>query len=117
MQELISLQPQPINGTTVETVSARELYEQLGLDKSNWSRWSKSNIVDNPFAVENSDYVGFVIMTNGNETTDFAVTIDLAKKLAIDVATVLGYSDTTNAIKQHCKGVAKHHPIADRMGR
>ena len=56
-------------------------------------------------------------MTNGNETTDFAVTIDLAKKLAIDVATVLGYSDTTNAIKQHCKGVAKHHPIADRMGR
>ena len=27
------------------------------------------------------------------------------------------YSDTTNAIKQHCKGVVKHHPIADRMGR
>ena len=37
--------------------------------------------------------------------------------VAKDVATVLGYSDTTNAIKQHCKGVAKHHPIADRMGR
>ena len=32
--------------------------------------------------------------------------------VAKDVATVLGYSDTTNAIKQHCKGVAKHHPIA-----
>ena len=90
MQELISLQPQPINGNTVETVSARELYEQLGLDKSNWSRWSKSNIVDNPFAVENSDYVGFVIMTNGNETTDFAVTIDLAKKLAMQVRTEKG---------------------------
>ena len=24
--------------------------------------------------VENNDYVGFVIMTNGNETTDFAFT-------------------------------------------
>ena len=90
MQELISLQLQTIDGNTVETVSARELYEQLGLDKSNWSRWSKSNIVDNPFAVENSDYVGFVIMTNGNETTDFAVTIDLAKKLAMQVRTEKG---------------------------
>lgn len=28
---------------------------------------------------------------------------------ARDVAQVLGYSDTTNAIKLHCKGVAKHH--------
>lgn len=90
MKELIQLNSQTINGNTVETVSARELYEQLGLDKSNWSRWSKSNIVDNPFAVENSDYVGFVIMTNGNETTDFAVTIDLAKKLAMQVRTEKG---------------------------
>ena len=70
------LQPQTINGNAVETVSARELYERLGLDKSHWSRWSKSNIVGNPFALENVDYVGFAIMANGNETTDFALTID-----------------------------------------
>ena len=31
--------------------------------------------------------------------------------VAKDIATILGYADTTNAIKQHCKGVAKHHPI------
>lgn len=68
MNELIKLQPQTINGNTVETVSARELYEQLGLDKSNWSRWSKSNIIDNPFALENVDFVGFVIMTKGMVT-------------------------------------------------
>lgn len=37
--------------------------------------------------------------------------------VARDVATVLGYSDVTNAIKQHCRGVAKHHPIVDRLGR
>ena len=30
-----------------------------------------------------------------------------------DVACVLGYKDTTNAIKLHCRGVAKHHPIRD----
>ena len=90
MNELIKLQPQTINGNAVETVSARELYERLGLDKSNWSRWSKSSIVSNPFALENVDYVGFAIMANGNETTDFALTIDLAKKLAMQVRTDKG---------------------------
>lgn len=34
-----------------------------------------------------------------------------------DVAECLGYKDTTNAIKQHCRGVAKHHPIQDSLGR
>lgn len=34
-----------------------------------------------------------------------------------DVATALGYKDTTNAIKQHCRGVANHHPIVDQLGR
>ena len=35
-----------------------------------------------------------------------------------DVATALGYADTVNAIKQHCKsgGVVKHHLI-DSLGR
>lgn len=37
--------------------------------------------------------------------------------VAKDVATALGYVDTTNAIKQHCRGVAIHHPVADRAGR
>lgn len=34
-----------------------------------------------------------------------------------DVATALGYKDSKNALKQHCRGVAFHHPIQDRMGR
>jgi prophage antirepressor-like protein len=34
-----------------------------------------------------------------------------------DVAERLGYADATNAMKQHCRGVAKHHPIADALGR
>ena len=34
-----------------------------------------------------------------------------------DVATVLGYSDTVNALKQHCRGVVKRHPIVDSLGR
>lgn len=34
-----------------------------------------------------------------------------------DVATALGYKDPTNALKQHCRGVAEHHPIVDALGR
>lgn len=34
-----------------------------------------------------------------------------------DVALVLGYADHTNAIKQHCRGVVKRHPIMDNLGR
>lgn len=34
-----------------------------------------------------------------------------------DVAASLGYKDTTNAMKRHCRGVAKRHPIQDSLGR
>lgn len=36
--------------------------------------------------------------------------------VARDVAAILGYADVTNAIKQHCKGVANHHPLATAGG-
>lgn len=36
--------------------------------------------------------------------------------VAKDVATTLGYADTVNAIKQHCKGVAIHHPLQTEGG-
>lgn len=35
---------------------------------------------------------------------------------AKDVARALGYSDTTNAIKQHCKGVVFYHPLQTAGG-
>lgn len=35
---------------------------------------------------------------------------------AKDVAMALGYKDTTNAIKQHCRGVVKRH-LTDSLGR
>ena len=37
--------------------------------------------------------------------------------VARDVANVLGYADTVNAIKQHCRGVKESHPITDSLGR
>lgn len=34
-----------------------------------------------------------------------------------DVCQRLGYADATNAMKQHCRGVVKRHPIPDSLGR
>ncbi|MCR8961183.1 Bro-N domain-containing protein [Variovorax sp. S2] len=34
-----------------------------------------------------------------------------------DVAGALGYSDATTAIRSHCRGVQKLHPISDSLGR
>lgn len=34
-----------------------------------------------------------------------------------DVCAVLGYKDYTNAMKQHCRGVVKRHPISDSLNR
>lgn len=33
-----------------------------------------------------------------------------------EIAEVLGYKDATNAMKQHCKGVVKHHPLQTKGG-
>lgn len=50
-----------------QVVSARELYNQLGLANGQFSRWAKSNIIDNPFAIENEDWVRFDIDVEGNK--------------------------------------------------
>ena len=34
-----------------------------------------------------------------------------------DVCAALGYSDSVNAMKQHCRGVVIYHPIPDGIGR
>ena len=71
--------------------SLRNLYSQLGIDKSNWSRWTKKNVKENEFFLENKDWWGFVIMTNGNKTEDFKVTIEFAKNLAMTVKNENGH--------------------------
>lgn len=47
-----------------DVVSAKELYDGLGLNRSEWSRWYKRNIEENEFFKENVDWVGFVIAPN-----------------------------------------------------
>lgn len=68
-------------------VSAKELYNGLGLKKANWSVWHKNNIQNNAFFKENEDWVGFMLDMNGNNTLDFDISIDFAKHLAMKADT------------------------------
>lgn len=64
-------------------VIAKELYLGLGLNKSNWSRWYPSNIQKNEFYEENIDWVGVRHNDEGNETLDFAISLEFAKHIAM----------------------------------
>jgi anti-repressor protein len=85
-------------------VSAKELYLYLGFDKSQWSRWYQKNIVDNDFVLEWVDWEGFDTMSNGNETKDFVITIDFAKRISMMAKTEKGESIRSYFIE--CEKVA-----------
>lgn len=63
--------------------TARKLYEFLELAKGQFSRWAKTNILENVFAIKNEDYEGFDINVEGNTTTDYKLSASFAKKLAM----------------------------------
>lgn len=90
MNELIKLQPQTINGTTIETVSARELHTFIE-SKQQFATWIKNRISEYDF-VENQD---FVCVSQKNETqradgqigvsvsNEYYITLDMAKELSM----------------------------------
>lgn len=63
--------------------TARKLYSYLELNKSQFSRWAKINILDNAYAEENVDYIGFDINVEGNQVKDYKLSADFAKKLSM----------------------------------
>lgn len=69
------------------TTTARELYEFLELNPSHYSKWVKRNIVDNQFAVENTDFILLALQGEysgrGQKATDYKLSIDFAKKLCM----------------------------------
>ena len=81
-------------------VSARELYLGLGLHKSAWARWYRTNIIDNGgFFIENVDYMRVQHHVEGNEIQDFAITLDFAKHLAMMAKTDKSYEYREYLIK------------------
>ncbi len=67
--------------------TARNLYDFLELDKSNYSKWCKTNILENLFAEKDTDYKVFVPKdenpNGGRPTKDYRITATFAKKLAM----------------------------------
>ena len=63
--------------------TARKLYEFLELAKGQFSRWCKTNIIENAFAEEGIDYIGLDINVEGNLVKDYKLTAAFAKKLSM----------------------------------
>lgn len=83
---------QPVTQTPIEIAlqvdgegrtTARKLYAFLELASGQFSRWAKTNILENDFAEENTDFEGFDIYVEGNKTKDYKLTASFAKKLAM----------------------------------
>jgi len=87
MNELIKISQ---NEKGNQVVSARELYSYLGYESNKFARWAKSKILENDFAIENQDWIGLDINVQGNETKDYAITLDFAKRLAMMAKTEKG---------------------------
>ena len=64
--------------------TARALYEFLELAPTQFARWANKNIEDNEYFVENEDWWGFDIMSNGNKCKDYRLTTDFAKHLCME---------------------------------
>lgn len=80
MNELIKI---TTNEKGEQLVSARELYRGLGLARTKWTPWYEKNIKNNEFFLENVDWTEVSLEVTGNKTTDFAITLDFAKHIAM----------------------------------
>ena len=82
MQELIPLQPQTINGNAVETVSARELHEFLGVTER-FSSWMERQFQYG--FEENVDYLGCKVFNTlaKQEVQEYYLSLDCAKEISM----------------------------------
>lgn len=70
-------------------VSLKSLYEFLQINLSNYSKWCKRNIVNNPFATEGIDYICIYDENGkhigGRPSYEYKLTLDFAKQLSMTV--------------------------------
>jgi phage anti-repressor protein len=86
MEEIIKISKTTIGDSSVNSVSARELHSALGI-KTRFNDWFKRQVNKYDF-VENLDYVAITqkrVTAQGNQTeySDYILTIDMAKELAM----------------------------------
>jgi len=80
--------------------SARQLYIELGMDESNWSKWYKKNILNNDFFKENVDWEALVLGTTtekgGRLAKDFTISLEFAKHLAM-----MGRTENSHKVRSY----------------
>ncbi len=73
-------------------VSAKNMYDFLGLDASHFARWCRDNITNNPIVSENLDYImtrhyGETPTGGKIERVDYKLTVEFAKELCMATRT------------------------------
>jgi phage anti-repressor protein len=88
MEELIkysTLEMRLFGNDEVNSVSLRELYNDLGYDDTNFTTWAKRNLVEE--FEQNSDYITLFLEKKGStgltKQTDYLITLDVGKELAM----------------------------------
>jgi len=111
MEEIIKISETTIGNSSVNSVSARELHSALGLSKSNFSKWIKVNLLNNPFFSENTDFITVrtkyeSIQGVFKESEDYLLTIDTAKHL-----TMLSRTEKAHQIRNYFIEVEKKYRL------
>lgn len=101
-----------------QVVSARELYFGLGYNQTDYSKWVKRSITENEYFIENEDWVELGIDAEllkinklpPRPSKDYALSINMAKKLAMMAKTEIGnkYRDYFIACEKKLKEQSKN---------
>jgi phage anti-repressor protein len=111
MGELIKISVNRIGEESVNSVSARDLHNTLGLSKSNFSKWIKVNLLNNTFFTENIDFITVRTQYESiqgvfKESEDYLLTLDTAKHL-----TMLSRTEKAHKIRNYFIAVEKRYRL------
>jgi len=111
MNELINV---TVRESGFKAVSVRELYNGLGLSRTNFKNWIKFNVLENEFFFEGEDWAGCMVSIQGNETMDFAISIEMAKHIAMMAKTAKSHEYRNYFIA--CEKIALESPLDTYIG-
>ena len=99
--------------------TARKLYTWLELDPGNYSRWTRVNILENPFAEEGFEYSSLKKKIKkagaGRPSNDYRITATFAKKLAMTCPTERGEQARIYFLMAEKIAAEKKHTEAVRL--
>lgn len=120
MKNLIDVKTVAIGEENVQAVSARELYLDLGMNPTKWSRWYKRMIENNEWFTDGRDWVELAtsgkLTSSNNPSKDFAINLRFAQHIAMMAKTLKGH-DYRNYLIDCEKQLVKLSQADERMLR